>query len=148
MPEAELPSSTFSCREIPAPPHPLEADRRRQDVAGDTLHSMPSSRSVIAGLRARFPDNWFLETAFGTFLVNSSEAAEVQEGERILRACVGPTPDCPTAHLTLGTALKYQNRREEAMALFEDAVSRWPWHNQTVDSCLGLLTDGMTAAAS
>ncbi len=38
-----------------------------------------------------------------------------------------------------------EGRRDEAMALFEDAVARWPWNNQAVDSFLWLLTDGMTA---
>ncbi len=28
----------------------------------------------------------------------------------------------------------------------ETWVAHWPWHNQAVDSCLWLLTDGMTAS--
>jgi tetratricopeptide (TPR) repeat protein len=116
-------------------------------LAAGRLEDAPRAeqRSALDNLRERFPDNWFLETALGTFLVHSEDAAEIAEGERILRTCVQSTPDCPTAHLTLGTALKYQGRRDEAMALFEDAVARWPWHNQAVDSCLWMMTDGMTA---
>lgn len=30
-----------------------------------------------------------------------------------------------------------EGRRDEAMALFEDAVARWPWNNQAVDSFCG-----------
>ena len=124
---------------------PILADPEYQ--AAGRLENAPRAeqRQGIERLRERFPDNWFLETALGTHLIHSDDPAEVAEGERVLRACVQSTPDCPTAHLTLGTALKHQGRRDEAMALFEDAVARWPWNNQAVDSCLWLLTDGMTA---
>jgi hypothetical protein len=127
---------------------PILADPEYQ--AAGALENAPRAeqRAGIDRLQARFPGNWFLETALGTFLVHSKEPAEASEGERRLRACVESTPDCPTAHLTLGTALKHQGRRDEAMALFEDAVARWPWNNQAVDSCIWLLTDGMTTAPS
>jgi hypothetical protein len=126
---------------------PILADAEYQ--AAGRLENAPRAeqRAGIDALQARFPNNWFLETALGTHLIHSDDPAEVAEGERVLRACVESTPDCPTAHLTLGTALKYQGRRDEAMALFEDAVMRWPWNNQAVDSCMWLLTDGMTAPA-
>lgn len=126
---------------------PILADPEYQ--AAGRLEGAPrgEQRAGIDRLQKRFPGNWFLTTALGTHLIHSDDAAESAEGERILRSCVQSTPGCPTAHLTLGTALKYQGRRDEAMALFEDAVARWPWHNQAVDSCLWLLTDGMTAAA-
>ncbi len=58
------------------------------------------------------------------------------------------TPDCPTAHLSLGTCLKRRGLRDEAMQVFEDAVRRWPWHSQAVDSCLWMITDGMTSGPS
>ena len=124
--------------------HPILADPGYQ--AAGALENAPRAeqRAGIDALQARFPNNWFLETALGTHLIHGEEASDIAEGERILRSCVESTPDCPTAHLTLGTALKYQGRRDEAMALFEDAVARWPWHNQAVDSCMWLLTDGMT----
>ena len=46
---------------------------------------------------------------------------------------------------THGAALNHQGRRDEAMALFEDAA-RWPWNNQAVDPRVWLLSDGMTAS--
>lgn len=135
---------------------PTEAWRRMpiladpEYLAAGQLENAPRAdqRAALDWLEARFPDNWFLKTALGTFLIHSDDPVEVAEGERVLRACVQSTPDCPAAHLTLGTALKHQGRRDEAMALFEDAVARWPWNNQAVDSCLWLLTDGMTVAPS
>lgn len=127
---------------------PILADPEYQASAALETAPRPEQRAAIDSLLVRFPDNWFLETALGTHLIHSGDPAETAKGERILRACVESTPDCPTAHLTLGTALKHQGRRDEAMALFEDAVARWPWNNQAVDSCVWLLTDGMTAAAT
>jgi hypothetical protein len=105
-------------------------------------------RSRLDALLAKHPGDWFLEAALGTLLVSRSSGADARRGEEILRRCVTTTPDCPTAHLSLGTCLKHQGRRDEAMNVFEDAVRRWPWHSQAVDSCLWMITDGMTSAPS
>ncbi len=102
-------------------------------------------RARLDALLARRPGDWFLETALGALLMSGEAPADVQRGEEILRRAVATTPDCPTAHLPLGTHLKYQGRRDEAMAVFEDGVRRWPWHSQLVDCCLWMVTDGMTA---
>jgi hypothetical protein len=102
-------------------------------------------RARLERLLAAHPGDWFLDTALGTLFVSRSVGDEALRGEEILRRCVATTPDCPTAHLSLGTHLKHQGRRDEAMAVFEDAVRRWPWHNQAVDSCLWMITDGMTS---
>jgi hypothetical protein len=101
-------------------------------------------RARLDALLAKHPRDWFLETALATLLV-SRPGDDVRRGEEMLRRCVAATPDCATAHLSLGTYLKHQARREEAMKVFEDAVRRWPWHSQAVDSCLWMITDGMTS---
>jgi tetratricopeptide (TPR) repeat protein len=102
-------------------------------------------RTHLEALIAKHPGDWFLDTALGTLLMSGADTGQARRGEEILRRCVATNPDCATAHLSLGTHLKHQGRREEAMAIFEDAVRRWPWHNQAVDSCLWMVTDGMTA---
>jgi hypothetical protein len=101
-------------------------------------------RTRLERLLAAHPGDWFLDTAMGTWLVSRPDG-DARRGEEILRRCVDTTPGCATAHLSLGTFLKHQGRRDEAMAVFEDAVKRWPWHSQAVDSCLWMLTDGMTS---
>ena len=102
------------------------------------------TKQDLEAMRRKHPGNWFLETAWGNQLIHSEDEKERLEGESILRTAVRESPNCPTAHLTLGTALKYQGRRDEAMTMFEDAVRRWPWNRQAVDSCAWLITDGMT----
>jgi hypothetical protein len=103
-----------------------------------------AQRTRLERLLAAHPGDWFLDTALGALLMSRPDG-DVRRGEETLRRCVATTPDCATAHLSLGTHLKHQGRRDEAMAVFEDAVRRWPWHNQAVDSCLWMLTDGMTS---
>jgi len=131
-----------------APVDPWQTDPLLRDpeylALAERERNGESTVDDLRALRAKHPGNWFLETAWGTSLVHSSDESERKEGEEILRRAVNETPDCPTAHFTLGTALKYQGRRDEAMALFEDAVERWPWNRQAVDSCAWLVTDGMT----
>jgi hypothetical protein len=102
-------------------------------------------RSRLEALLTAHPGDWFLETALGALLMSHRDGGDAGRGEEILTRCVATTPDCSTAHLALGTHLKHQGRRDEAMAVFEDAVRRWPWHSQAVDCCLWMLTDGMTS---
>lgn len=93
-------------------------------------------------LLARDPGNWFLRSAYGAWLMEGPEPAR---GEQLLRACLSDTPGCPDAHFNLGTRLKWQGRRDEAMTVFEEAVRRWPHNRQAVDSCMWLLTDDMVS---
>jgi hypothetical protein len=102
-------------------------------------------RARLEALIAAHPGDWFLDTALGALLMGGSDADDARRGEEILKRCVANAPDCATAHLSLGTQLKHRGRRDEAIALFEDAVRRWPWHNQAVDCCLWMVTDGMTS---
>ncbi len=95
-------------------------------------------------LLARHPGDWFLRSALGAQLM---QAADPARGEQLLRGCLLDAPDCADAHLKLGTRLKWQGRRDEAMQIFEEAVRRWPWNAQAVDSCMWLLTDDMVAPA-
>ncbi len=122
---------------------PLLRDREYLAAAQPGL-APEEQRARLERLLAAHPGDWFLETALGALLMSQREGSDAQRGEEILRRCVTTTPDCPTAHLSLGTHLKHQGRREDAMAVFEDAVRRWPWHSQAVDSCLWMITDGMT----
>ncbi len=100
--------------------------------------------SFIRVLRPLFntmPENWFVRAALGARLMQG-EAPE--EGEKMLRDCLADSPsDCPDAYINLGTRLKWQGRKIEAMKVFEQAVQRWPWHSQSVESCMVLLTDDM-----
>ncbi|MFZ0428469.1 MAG: hypothetical protein WAO20_10165 [Acidobacteriota bacterium] len=101
--------------------------------------------SGLEGMLEKHPRNWFLRSAYGARLMQGPDPAR---GEALLRECLADTPGCPDAHLNLGTRLKWQGRRREAMSVFEDAVHRWPWHHQAVDSCMWLLTDDMVEPAS
>lgn len=123
---------------------PLLRDPEYLAAAEPKLDSA-DQRTRLDALLASHPGNWFLETALGGLLMSGDVPAEVARGEAMLRHAIATTPDCPTAHFPLGTNLKYQGRRDEAMAVLEDAVRRWPWHSQAVDCCLWMVTDGMTA---
>jgi tetratricopeptide (TPR) repeat protein len=103
---------------------------------------------ALAGLEqllAKDPGNWFLRSALGAQLMQGSDP---RRGEAMLRECLKDAPGCPDAHLNLGTRLKWQGRKQEAMSVFEEAVRRWPWHHQAVDSCMWLLTDDMVTKSS
>lgn len=101
-------------------------------------------QQALENMLLKEPDNWFLKTAYGTALM---EGPEPGLGEKMLVEAMAKHPGCATAHLSLGTMLKRQGRRDEAMAVFHEAVRLWPWDHQTVDSCLWTLTDGMTQFA-
>lgn len=99
----------------------------------------------IAGLESlakRYPNSWNIRTLLGSQLMKRSPDGP---GEQILRGQI-KDPVQPEAHLRLGTILKHQGRMEESMQVYEDGVRRWPRHIQLVDSCMWLVTEGMTAA--
>jgi len=96
---------------------------------------------VLRPLFETMPENWFVRVAWGARLMQGENP---EEGEKLLRDCLPDSPtDCPDAYINLATRLKWQGRKIEAMKIFEQSVQRWPWHSQSVDACMGLLTDGM-----
>jgi hypothetical protein len=111
------------------------------------LDQLPPERAaegprILETLRQRYPDDWCLHTIHASIQMKGPDP---QGGEAVLRELIRqPFRNCDDAHLRLGTLLKHQGRRDEAMQVFEDAVSRWPWHHRAVDSCVWLATDGMT----
>lgn len=119
------------------------SDPEYQQLARLPREQRPQQRQGLERLLGRHPGNWFLRSAYGGALMEGPDPAR---GEQMLRQCIEDTPDCPDAHLNLGTRLKWQGRRDEAMSVFENAVLRWPRNHQAVDSCMWLLTDGMVEA--
>ncbi len=119
------------------------SDPEYQQLAQLPRGQRPRQRQGLERLLGRHPGNWFLRSAYGGALMEGPDPAR---GEQMLRQCIEDTTDCPDAHLNLGTRLKWQGRRDEAMSVFENAVLRWPRNHQAVDSCLWLLTDGMVEA--
>ncbi|MCB0325159.1 MAG: tetratricopeptide repeat protein [Bdellovibrionales bacterium] len=95
---------------------------------------------ALERLMERYPASWALKTLHASQLMNGPDP---ERGEKSLRSLI-QNPASAEAHLRLGTMLKRQRRFDEAMAVFENAVQRWPLHAQAVDSCIWLVTEGMT----
>ena len=124
---------------------PILHDPEYLDLARIVRDQPEQALSGFEGLLAKHPENWFLRSAVGARLMQGPDPVR---GEAMLRQCLKDAPGCPDAHLNLGTRLKWQGRRREAMGVFEEAVRQWPWHNQAVDSCMWLLTDDMVEKPS
>lgn len=113
------------------------------------LGRLPPERIAegLAGLDAllrRYPDDWVLAVIHASLRMRGADPAG---GEAALRALVETPPDTFEGHSRLGTLLKQQGRREEALAVYEDALRRWPWCHQAVYACMWLVTDGMVEPA-
>lgn len=95
----------------------------------------------IESLMRRYPDDWVLKVIHASLIMQSPDS---QRGEAKLRELIQSPPDCCEGHSRLGTLLKRQGRLAESMTVYEDEVRRWPWNHRAVDSCLWLVTNGMT----
>ncbi|MEW6156679.1 MAG: GYF domain-containing protein [Verrucomicrobiota bacterium] len=110
------------------------------------LSKLPEDRIAegLAGLEAlrrKYPNDWMLQVLLAAQLMRGPDVAR---GEAQLRELIKNPPDSCEAHSRLGTMLKRQGRHAESMAIYEDEVRRWPWNFRAVDSCMWLLTEGMT----
>lgn len=110
-----------------------------------TLSKLPDSEIAqgIQGLEAlmkRYPNDWVLKALHAAQLMRGPDP---QRGEMTLRELIKNPPDCFEGHSRLGTLLKRQGRFDEAMAIYEDAIARWPWNHQAVDACMWIITEGM-----
>jgi hypothetical protein len=115
-------------------PEYLELGRQPEgDVAGNI-------RGIESVMR-RYPDDWVLKVIHASLVMQSPDAPQ---GEARLRELIQNPPNSCEGHSRLGTLLKRQGRLEESMAVYEDEVRRWPWNYRAVDSCLWLVTQGMT----
>jgi hypothetical protein len=103
------------------------------DIAG--------GRRGIESLLRRYPDDWVLKVIHASLVMQGPDA---RRGEARLRELIQDPPESCEGHSRLGTLLKRQGRFEESMAVYEDEVRRWPWNYRAVDSCLWLVTRGMT----
>ncbi len=99
------------------------------------------SLSLLEKLAHRYPTDWVLKVLHASLLM---AAADPAGGEARLRQLIKDPPDCCEGHSRLGTQLKRQGRLAESMEVYEDEVRRWPWNHRAVDSCLWLVTEGMT----
>jgi hypothetical protein len=95
----------------------------------------------IESLMRRYPDDWTLKVIHASLVMQSPDA---RRGEARLRELIQDPPDSCEGHSRLGTLLKRQGRLEESLAVYQDEVRRWPWNYRAVDSCLWLVTNGMT----
>jgi len=112
------------------------------------LGKLPPERGAESGalfgtLLRRYPADWVLKVLHAAHLMNGPDP---RRGEALLRDLLKDPPDCFEGHSRLGTYLKYAGRRDEAMAVYEDALARWPWCHQAVYACTWMITDGMTVA--
>lgn len=95
----------------------------------------------LAALLRRYPDDWVLKMLHAS---QSMAGPDPRGGEARLRELIKNPPDCCEGHSRLGTMLKRQGRFQESMEVYEDELRRWPWNYRAVDSCLWLITEGMT----
>lgn len=91
-------------------------------------------------LMRRYPDDWVLKVVHASAVMRGPDPAR---GEARLRELIADPADCFEGHSRLGTLLKYQGRRDEALAVYEDALRRWPWCHHAVDACMWIITDPM-----
>ncbi|MBI4326851.1 MAG: hypothetical protein HY674_16550, partial [Chloroflexi bacterium] len=110
------------------------------------LGQLPPERSaegitILEKLGRRYPDDWVLKVLHASVLMTGADPAG---GEARLRQLIKDPPDSCEGHSRLGTQLKRQRRLAESMEVYEDEVRRWPWNHRAVDSCLWLVTEGMT----
>jgi hypothetical protein len=96
-------------------------------------------------LMRRYPDDWVLKVVHAATVMRGPDSAR---GEARLRELIADPADCFEGHSRLGTLLKHQGRRDEALAVYEDALRRWPWCHHAVDACMWIVTDPMVRASA
>ncbi len=126
--------STLSHRTV------AESDPEYQEMEKNPSKTLEEGIQRLEGLMSRYPEDWVLKALHASQLLQGPDPVR---GESVLRKLIQDPPDTLEGHSRLGTWLKYQNRRPEALAVYEDALKRWPWSAQATDACAWILTDGM-----
>jgi len=107
--------------------------------------SLEEGIKKLEQLMEKYPEDWVLKVLYASQLL---QGPNPQKGEAMMKELVANPPDCFEGHSRYGTWLKYAGgRRDEAFAVYEDALKRWPWCQQASDACLWMLTEGMVERA-
>jgi tetratricopeptide (TPR) repeat protein len=99
-------------------------------------------REALDLLRQRYPGDWFVDVAYGYFLL---QGPDPEGGETLLQEAIAACPGDPTAHFTLGAFYRQQGRTDEALHLYKEAARLQPWDPNAVANAMWMLTADMVA---
>ena len=121
-----------------------ESDPDYQEMETNPSATLEEGVAKLEMLMGRYPEDWVLKVLHASQLL---QGIDPPRGETIMRTLLEDPIDSFEGHSRYGTWLKYVGgRRDEAFAVYEDALRRWPWCQQASDACVWMLTDGMTEA--